>query len=85
MLTRRELMASGGALVGSLACGTDPTDTGTPLNVLFLFPDQMRGQAMGCMGNPDVKTPNLDKLGPPRVCSSATISPTLPYAVLPGP
>ena len=32
------------------------------MNVLFLFPDQMRAQAMGCMGNPDVKTPNLDRL-----------------------
>ena len=31
-------------------------------NILFLFPDQMRAQAMGCMGNPDVKTPNLDQL-----------------------
>lgn len=33
-----------------------------PLNILLLFPDQMRAQAMGCMGNPDVKTPNLDRL-----------------------
>jgi arylsulfatase A-like enzyme len=31
-------------------------------NVLFIFVDQMRAQAMGCMGNPDVKTPNLDRL-----------------------
>lgn len=31
-------------------------------NILFLFPDQMRGMAMGCMGDPDVKTPHLDKL-----------------------
>ncbi len=31
-------------------------------NILFLFPDQMRGQAMGCMADPNVKTPNLDKL-----------------------
>ena len=59
MLTRRELMASGGALVESLACGTEPTGIGTPLNVRFLFPDQMRGQAMGCMGNSGLKTPNL--------------------------
>ena len=31
-------------------------------NILFLFPDQMRGQAMGCMGDPNVKSPNLDRL-----------------------
>src|SRR5215510_648655 len=31
-------------------------------NMLFLFLDQMRGQAMGCMGDPNVKSPNLDRL-----------------------
>ncbi len=31
-------------------------------NVLFIFADRMHGFAMGCMGNPDVKTPNLDAL-----------------------
>ncbi|MBI1786037.1 MAG: sulfatase [Acidobacteria bacterium] len=31
-------------------------------NVLFLLPDQFRAQALGCMGNPDVRTPNLDRL-----------------------
>ena len=31
-------------------------------NILFLFPDQMRGQAMGCMGDTNVKSPNLDRL-----------------------
>ncbi|MHC4444687.1 MAG: sulfatase family protein [Planctomycetota bacterium] len=31
-------------------------------NIIILMPDQMRGQAMGCAGNPDVLTPNLDKL-----------------------
>jgi arylsulfatase A-like enzyme len=31
-------------------------------NILVIVPDQMRGSAMGCMGNPDVQTPNLDRL-----------------------
>ena len=31
-------------------------------NILFVLPDQLRAQALGCMGNPDVKTPNIDKL-----------------------
>ncbi len=62
MLTRRSFLAAGGAVAGSLACQeTDPAGSAR-LNVLFLFPDQMRAQAMGCMGNPDVKTPNLDRL-----------------------
>ena len=31
-------------------------------NIIFVFADQMRGCAMGCAGNPQVKTPNMDKL-----------------------
>lgn len=31
-------------------------------NILLITPDQMRGDAMGCAGNPVVKTPNLDRL-----------------------
>src|SRR5947199_993887 len=31
-------------------------------NVLLILPDQMRARAMGCMGTPDVRTPNIDKL-----------------------
>ncbi len=33
-----------------------------PLNVLFMFADQMHAFVMGCMGNDEIKTPNLDKL-----------------------
>jgi arylsulfatase A-like enzyme len=32
------------------------------MNILFIFADQMHAFAMGCMGNPDVKTPNLDRM-----------------------
>jgi len=31
-------------------------------NVLLVFADQMRGQTMGCAGNRQVRTPNLDRL-----------------------
>src|SRR5688572_18505420 len=31
-------------------------------NVLFLFADDMRADSIGALGNPDVKTPNLDTL-----------------------
>jgi arylsulfatase A-like enzyme len=31
-------------------------------NILFLFADQMHAFAMGCMGNPEVKTPHLDQM-----------------------
>jgi len=33
-----------------------------PPNILLIFPDQMRRHAMGCSGNKQVKTPNLDRL-----------------------
>ena len=32
------------------------------MNVLFVFADQMHAFAMGCMGTPDILTPNLDAL-----------------------
>ena len=31
-------------------------------SILLILPDQMRGQALGCMGDPDIRTPNLDRL-----------------------
>lgn len=33
-----------------------------PLNLLFIITDQQRWDAMGCAGNPILKTPNLDQL-----------------------
>ena len=33
-----------------------------PPNILFVLADQWRFEAFGCAGNPDVKTPNLDRL-----------------------
>ena len=34
----------------------------TQPNIVLFFPDQHRGDAMGCAGNPVVRTPNLDRL-----------------------
>jgi arylsulfatase A-like enzyme len=55
----------GGVVSGIL----DPSTTyaGTDVknrrpSILLILPDQMRGQSLGCMGDPDVRTPNLDKL-----------------------
>jgi arylsulfatase A-like enzyme len=33
-----------------------------PINLLFIITDQQRFDALGCMGNPVVRTPNLDRL-----------------------
>ena len=32
------------------------------MNLLFIFTDQQQRYALGCMGNPNVDTPNLDRL-----------------------
>jgi arylsulfatase len=32
-------------------------------NIIFIFSDQHRGDAVGCAGHPVIKTPNLDRLG----------------------
>lgn len=34
-------------------------------NILMILVDQMRGDAMGCAGNPLVQTPTLDRLATP--------------------
>ncbi|HIE03382.1 MAG TPA: hypothetical protein EYP61_01345 [Candidatus Latescibacteria bacterium] len=33
-----------------------------PPNLLFVFADQMRGMDMACAGNPQVLTPNMDRI-----------------------
>ncbi|MBI1353319.1 MAG: sulfatase-like hydrolase/transferase [Acidobacteria bacterium] len=33
-----------------------------PPNILYIICDQMRGDAMGCVGHPNVRTPNLDRM-----------------------
>jgi arylsulfatase A-like enzyme len=47
--------------LGSCALASAPGAARRP-NILFIVPDQLRAQALGCAGNPDVKTPNLDRL-----------------------
>ncbi len=62
--SRRSFLSAGMGALAGLACGTasrPDSDTKRP-NILFLLPDQLRAQALGCMGNPDVKTPYLDRL-----------------------
>jgi len=61
MLTRRRFMGgSAAAAVALSACSRYPK-LPQP-NILFLMPDQFRGMDLGVMGNPDVRTPNMDKL-----------------------
>ncbi len=45
-------------------------------NIIFVFPDQMRGEAMHCAGNKDIITPNLDKLASEGILFTNAISNT---------
>ena len=78
MLRRRGMMSNSGPVLASLwlliaALDQDCTDVlagqdgkagaaSRRPSILLIMPDQMRGQDMGCMGNPEVRTPNLDRL-----------------------
>jgi arylsulfatase A-like enzyme len=49
------------ALATLLTAGTALAEPAKQPNLLIVFPDQMRGSAMGFLGEEPVKTPNLDR------------------------
>ncbi|MCG7853740.1 MAG: sulfatase-like hydrolase/transferase, partial [Methanosarcinaceae archaeon] len=63
--TRREFIRTAAAAMPVAAFGSklfaEEGVTKRP-NIVFVFADQMRAHAMGCMGNKQVITPHLDKL-----------------------
>src|SRR5712692_7193109 len=66
-VSRRAFLAGGAARVAAAPKPPRP-------NVLFLFPDQLRAQALGCMGNRDVRTPQLDRLASEGVLFRNTLA-----------
>jgi hypothetical protein len=68
-MNRRQFMQA--LLVGGVARGISETScaaalTGAPRpNLLFVFPDQWRGQALGFLGEEPVLTPHLDRFATP--------------------
>ena len=48
-------------LLGSCRAAPPRSDGPRP-SFLIVLPDQLRAQALGCMGNPDIRTPALDAL-----------------------
>src|SRR5436190_22998141 len=52
------LIIAAGTFVAPVAALEPPTRP----NVVFLFADDMRTDSIGALGNPVVKTPNLDRL-----------------------
>ena len=47
-----------------------------PPNILFLFPDQHRGDWLGFRGAPGVRTPNLDSLAARGVAFTNALTPS---------
>lgn len=65
-LNRREFVKLAslglGAAAGMTGRDAFAEEKGKQPNIVFVFADQMRAHAMGCMGDTVVKTPNLDAL-----------------------
>lgn len=69
-LTRRQFLEAGlGTLAGTLArpslaavSASGPDGKGRPPNVVIIFADQLRACSVGCYGNSEVDTPNVDLL-----------------------
>ncbi len=65
---RREFIATAAkAAVASAAAISAPvlllgSRAGGPPNVVFIICDQMRGDALSCLGHPNARTPNLDRM-----------------------
>lgn len=68
LLNRRDFVRrSGQATLGCLLAGSFPSivlgaPARTPPNVVFIICDQMRGDALGCLGHPNARTPHLDRM-----------------------
>jgi len=70
--TRREFLKSAGALTAGAILGpglaglpclaAEPDEGRRKPNVVFVFADQLRSQALGCYGDKQAETPNLDRL-----------------------
>ncbi|MGH9471097.1 MAG: sulfatase family protein [Terriglobia bacterium] len=77
-MKRREFitgLGAGAASLGALARSARPAEPERP-NVLLILPDEWCGQALGCMGNHDVRTPNLDRLASEGILFENTLANT---------
>jgi arylsulfatase A-like enzyme len=68
-----------GLMLASLgACQSSPASqvSASRPSFLIVLPDQLRAQALGCMGNPDIRTPNLDALAKEGILFRNTLANT---------
>ena len=59
-------------VIGGKSCHWDSPNI--PVNLLIIYPDQMRGQAMGFLGLEYVKTPHLDKFADQSLVLNQAVS-----------
>jgi arylsulfatase A-like enzyme len=76
-LTRRQFIKTAAAAMPVAAAGNQLCAAGKSArhpNIVFVFADQMRAHAMGCMGNKQVITPHMDRLASEGVLVTNGIS-----------
>ena len=60
-MIKRTLALIVAVLISAITCPGTATAAKRP-NVLFIFTDDQRPDAFGALGNPDIKTPNMDRI-----------------------
>ncbi|MCF7957323.1 MAG: sulfatase [Phycisphaerae bacterium] len=76
-LNRRQFIRTVAAAIPVAAVGSEllaAHPSAKRPNIVFVFADQMRAHAMGCMGNTQVITPHLDKLAGDGVLVTNAVS-----------
>ena len=58
-INRGLLLAAWLVFVGSTAA---TNSEGRPLNIVLILTDNQGAWTLGCYGNPDIQTPNIDRL-----------------------
>lgn len=91
-VTRREFLSASalGTGLSAVAAGNSPEyPKNTPLNVLFILVDQHRAECLGCYGNREIHTPNIDALAatgtryPQTICAYPVCTPSR-YSIISG-
>lgn len=77
-IKRRQFIAQSTLYLAGMSlfpsCGIKRNKTSSPPNILFVFPDQMRGQALGFLKEDPVLTPNLDRFAQESVVFTQAVS-----------
>ena len=73
-MDRRTFIQQSSGALGALAL--DPGSPQEKPNMIWLFGDQHRAQALGCNGDPNVRTPHIDRLATSGVQFTAAVSGT---------